>query len=475
MFELHHLSAQEQWDWLQRGDVTPGELAEHYLRRIERLNPELGALSRVDGDAALDRAREVERRPRSVELWGLPYAEKELSRRAGAPATSGSRVFAEVIAEESDEIVRVLDAAGAVSVGATTAPEFGFPSYTEPSGRPPARNPYDTTRGAGGSSGGAAAAVAAGLLPFAPGSDGGGSVRIPAAATGLVGIKPSRGLVPAAAVADSLAGLVVPGPIARSVPDAAMLLDAMIVRRGEVPDYPMTLRAPDPGRLLGAAVRGEGRFTVGVTMRSPWDDAVEVTVSPEAADALAVARDALAELGHGIEEATLPDSREYPGAFRAVWQAGAAALPLPPGSLSLVEPLTAWLVEAGRRLSAADLVGALAALSRYERALIGRVFRDARLDVLLTPALALPPRPLGWWDADDGERNFEQQVQYTPYTSFANATGLPAIVLPVSASAEGLPMGVQLIGRPGGEAVLVSIGRQLERRFRWERRHPPQW
>ncbi|BDZ44261.1 amidase [Naasia aerilata] len=475
MFELHHLSAQDQWDWLQRRDVTPVELAEHYLRRIERLNPELGALSRVDGDLALDRARALDRVPRAAELWGLPLAEKELSRRAGFPATGASRALADTVAEATDELVEVLDTAGAVSLGATTAPEFGLPSYTEPIGRPPARNPYDLERGPGGSSGGAAVAVAAGLLPFAPGSDGGGSVRIPAAATGLVGIKPTRGLVPAGR--DSLGGLVVPGPLARSVADAAMLLDAMIARRGEGVPFPSTLRPPDPGRLLGPAVRGEGRFTVGVTSQSPWDDAYEITVSPEAQSALAIAREALDALGHGVEEASLPDSGEYPRAFRALWQAGAGAVPLDDAALEHVEPLTAWLVRTGRDLRASVLAEALDALARFERALIARLFgpEGARLDAMLTPALALTPRPIGWWDLEDGERNFEQQVQYTPFTSFLNATGLPAITLPIATTEEGLPMGVQLFGRPGGEDVLVSIGRQLERRFDWQRRHPPQW
>ena len=474
-FELHHLSAQDQWDWLQRGDVTPVELAEHYLDRIERLNPELGAFARVDGDRALDRARTAAELPRSLELWGLPLAEKELSRRAGEPATSGSRALAGVVAPESDRIVQVLDAAGAVSLGATAAPEFGFPSYTEPVGRPPARNPYDTSRGPGGSSGGAAVAVAAGLLPFAPGSDGGGSVRIPAAATGLVGLKPSRGLVTAGG--DSLAGLVVPGPLARSVADAAMLLDAMTARRGEGVDWITTLHPDDPGRLLGAAVRGEGRFVLGVTTDTPWQYGYDVTLQPEAQAAFEFARDELAALGHAIEEVSLPDGSAYPDAFRAVWQAGAGALALSNEQLDLVEPLTNWLVRQGRELSAAALASALAALAAYERALIRALFsrEGAHVDAVLTPGLAQTPRPIGWWDAEDGMRNFAQQVTYTPYTSFVNVTGLPAITLPVQVTEDGLPMAAQLIGRPGGEATLVSIARQLERRLSWQRRHPPQW
>jgi amidase len=137
-----------------------------------------------------------------------------------------------------------------------------------------------------------------------------------------------------------------------------------------------------------------------------------------------------------------------------------------------VEPLTRWLVETGRRLSARQLGEALAWLTGFERRFIARA---AAVDVVLTPALALLPRPLGWYDADDGERNFEQQVLYTPYTSMVNVSGLPAIVLPVHITADGLPMGVQLIGRPGREDVLLAVGAQLERRLNWGRRHPPQW
>jgi amidase len=191
MFELHHLSAQEQWEWLQRGDITPVELAEHYLARIERLNGELGAFATVTADRALERAAQLQREPgRASPLWGLPIGDKDLSRRAGVRTTFGSRLFENFVPDESDEIVEVVDRAGAVSLGKTNAPEFGLPSYTESLVAPPARTPWNTALGAGGSSGGAAVAVAAGLLPVAPGSDGGGSIRIPAAATGLVGLKP---------------------------------------------------------------------------------------------------------------------------------------------------------------------------------------------------------------------------------------------------------------------------------------------
>ena len=471
MFELHHLTAQEQVDWLRRGEVSPTELATHYLERIARLDHGLGAFTRVTPDAALERATLVESTmSRALALWGLPLGDKDLSARAGVRTTYGSRLFRDFVPETSDEIVSVLDDAGGVSLGKTNAPEFGMPSYTESLVAPPARNPYDTTLGAGGSSGGAAVAVAAGLLPVAPGSDGGGSIRIPAAATGLVGLKPSRGRVPANAGFASLGGLVAPGPIARTVADAAMLLDAMI----EGGRYEYATRAPswDGGALLNAAVRGEGRFEIGVMTTSPWDSAYEITLSPEGESALATAAYELSILGHGLQDYELEPDDSYGPAFRTLWQAGAANIPAEGAELELLEPLTRWLVARGRELGARDLATALATLTRFERSVI-RQF--SRFDAVMTPALALTPRPVGWYDQVDPERNFEQQVQYTPYTSFANVSGLPAITLPVSVTDAGLPMGVQLIGRPGGEHTLLAIGAQLERRFLWQRRHPPQW
>lgn len=471
VFELHHLTAQEQWDWLQRGETTPSELAAHYLDRIDRLDSGLGAFITVTRSEALRRAVELEGAGRTTApLWGLPLGDKDLWRRAGVRTTMGSRLFQDFVPDESDEIVKVVDAAGSVSLGKTNAPEFGMPSYTETLVAPPARTPYDPRLGAGGSSGGAAVAVAAGLLPVAVGSDGGGSIRIPAAATGLVGLKPSRGRIPAGAGLASPGGLVVPGPITRTVADAAMVLDALVAGG----TYEFATGAPtwDGGAFLNSAARGEGRFQIGVMTTSPWDHAYDITVSTDAAEALARAVSDLSALGHGIEDFALEPDDTYAGAFRTVWQSGAAGIPAEGGQLDLLEPLTRWLVEEGRRLSARDLQKALVELSLFERSVI-RQF--STFDAVLTPTLALTPRPIGWYDQEDPERNFAQQVQYTPWTSFVNVSGLPAISLPVHVTPEGMPMGVQLIGRPGREDVLLAIGAQLERRLEWQRRHPPQW
>ncbi|GAB3809109.1 amidase [Humibacter antri] len=474
MTDLHELTALDQWDLLQRDEVTPLELADHYLGRIEALNPLVGAFVTVTADAARERAKRVQASvPRSAPLWGLPIGDKDLWQRAGVPTGFGSRLLTGYVPEESDEIVQDLDAAGVVSVGKTGAPEFGLPCYTETLVAPPVRTPWDLGLGAGGSSGGAAAAVASGMLPFAPGSDGGGSIRIPAAACGLVGLKPSRGRVPSGSGLDSLGGLVVDGPIARTVEDAALLLDGMIARRNGRVDHRFAVVAPgDDSAFLAAAVRGEGRYQLGVMTTSAWDLDYEIELEPDALAALERATDEFASLGHGIEQTALAPDPTYGAAFIALWKAGAARIPAEGEAMALLEPLTRWLVDQGRAVGARELGAALAALTAYERSLIRQL---SSFDAVLTPALAMTPRPIGWYDAEDAEHNFAQQVQYTPFTSMLNVSGLPAITLPVWQSADGLPMGVQLIGRPGGEAVLFSLGAQLQRRIRWQDRRPPVW
>lgn len=492
MDALHERTAVELRDLLATGELTPAEVTEHFLDRVERLDPAVGAFATVTPDLARERAAALgkaadrpddDEPPAPGSLWGMPTGDKDLWNRAGVPTGFGSRAFAGMPpAEESDEIVRVLDAAGIVSLGKTAAPELGFPAYTEPVGAPPTRTPWDLNRGAGGSSGGAAAAVAAGMLPFAPGSDGGGSVRIPAAACGVVGLKPTRGLLPAGSGVDSLGGLVVNGPIARSVADAALLLEAMLPRRaGGGVAHPYSLRAPAyaAGAYLAAAQRaalpapgtgerrpGDRRARIGVTTSSAWDGFYDITVSPEARIALDVGAHALAGLGHDVEQTTLAEAPEYAPAFRTLWMGGASAVPIDdPETLNRLEPLTQWLIRSGREVPARRLAEALRTLSAYERSLVAQV---SAYDAVLTPALALTPRPVGWYDAEDPERNFEQQCQYTPFTSMLNVAGLPAITVPThwteptAEAPAGLPMGVQIIGRPGGELTLLALAAQLE-------------
>ena len=473
MTELHELSALDQWLALQRGEVSPVELTTHYLDRIDRLNGELGAFVTITRDAAIRRAQDLERLvPRTSALWGLAFGDKDLTMRRGVATGFGSRAFAGTISPRSDEIVDVLDGAGAISLGKTNTPEFGMHGYTESLVAPPARNPWDLDLGAGGSSGGAAAAVAARLVPFAPGSDGGGSIRIPAAACGLVGLKPSRGLVPAGSGIDSIGGLAVKGPIARTVTDVALLLDAMIGRRNGHIDHHFALRAPDEndGDLLGAAVRGEGRFSIGVLANSPFEDSMDIAVAPEASAAVSVALAHLGSIGHGIEDVRLDHDGVYLEAFRRLWRISAATIPVEDDRLDLLEPVTRHLVRSGRDLGAREVAETLSVLAAFERSVIAQF---SAFDVVITPTLAQTPRPVGFFDTEDADRNFVQQCQYSPFTSFVNVAGLPAITLPVAETADGLPMGVQLIGRPGGESTLLALGSQLERRIRWHQRTPP--
>jgi amidase len=465
--DLHDLTALEQLAALRLGHVTPRELAEHYLARIERLNPELGALVEVTAQAALARADVLlSAGSRDVPLWGLPFADKDLVARAGVPTRYGSRVFASNVPERSDALAIVFDDAGAISLGKTNTPEFGLTGYTESRVAPPARDPWNLSLGAGGSSGGAAAAVAAGLLPLAPASDGGGSIRIPAATVGVVGLKPSRGRLPIGSGIDAVGGLVVYGGVARSVGDAALLLDTLAASG----PYRYAVRAPDEGPFLGAALAGEGRYRVGVTTVSPWDDAEDIVLHPTARSAVDRAVIELTALGHTVEAASWAP-RGYAEFFTTLWWAAAARVRVPDSQLDRLEPITSWLVRRGRELRGDDLSIALDAATAFERATIGAF---EHFDAVLTPALALPPRPVGWFDANDPELNFSQQVRYAPYSSFVNVAGLPALVLPLHEDESGHPVSVQLVGRPGGERILLEIAGQVERQLS-SPRQPPGW
>ncbi|MFK4761726.1 amidase [Microbacterium sp. ZW T5_45] len=456
MPELHDLSAIEQREELRRGNVSPVELVEHYLDRIARLDAGLGAFVEVTARAARDRARALqEHEPRGA-LWGLPLGDKDLVPRAGVPTRYGSLLHRDLVPSETGDQAAVLDEAGGVSLGKTNTPEFGMTGYTESLIAPPARDPWSPGAGAGGSSGGAATAVAAGLLPLAPASDAGGSIRIPAATTGLVGIKPSRGRIAFASGLDSAGGLAVAGPIARTVADAALLLDVQVAGR----PYSFATGA-GPVRSFSRAVQeGAASARVGVTTVSPWDDDEDIRLDAGMRDAVDVAARLLSDAGAGVDAFDWRP-RGYAEMFTSLWRMSAARMTLTDTELALVQPITAWLVREGRRLSGREVLDTLAAASAFER----RTISDfAPFDAVLTPALAEPARPVGWFDPEDAARNFAQQVRYAPYSSFVNVAGLPALVVPVMTDGTGHPVCVQLIGRPGGEGTIIALAAELERR-----------
>ena len=445
-------------DALARGEVSAREATEYFLGRIEALNPELGSFITVTADAALAEARQADDalatgRPPGI-LHGMPLAHKDLTDVAGVPTTMGSAAVPPVPAGADGPLPAVLRAAGAISLGKTQVPEFGLSSYSENLVAPPARNPLDPALSPGGSSGGSAAAVAAGMLPFAPGTDGGGSVRIPAAATGLVGLKPNRGRVPSGGGQRDLGQFVVAGPLARTAADAALLLDAMVAE----PNHHATSAPPAAGSFLQAALRAEGRFRIGVSTRSPFESRLDIALDPAAVLALEAGIVALTGAGHEVSEADVHYDERYPEAFELVWTAPLANIPLPPEGEQYLTPLTAGMRRRSLQRSAADLAGAIDVLRGFEEETISQF---AAWDMILTPTVAMTPRPIGWYWSGDAAEDYALQCQYSPFTSMVNVCGLPAVTIPVYVTAEGLSMGVQLIGRPGAEADLLAVAAQL--------------
>lgn len=465
----HHESLAHHHDALATGRTSATELTEYYLERIEKFNPQLNAFVHVDPDYARKRALSAQEQlggSAATALTGLPTADKDLVQRAGMPTRYGSALTAEQPpAGHSDPMAIWLDDVGAISVGKTATSEFGMAAATEALAMGPTRNPHDPTRSAGGSSGGAAAAVAAGMLPFAPGSDGGGSIRIPALSCGLVGWKPSRGLVPAGSGFEFLGGLAVPGLITRSVADLALAADVMV--QGE---WSWATRAPGgPGSYQASLHDAARPRRIGCTAATPWPKDWAITPDPLALQAFSRAKDALVDAGHELVEF---DWQPYPGYaddFVTLWTANAASLPVPEGALDALEPLTRFLVEEGVTVTGVQLVRALAGLRSFER---DTLTSFAPFDAVLTPGLNGPAPAIGWYDQADAWRNFQQQVQITPWTSFVNVAGLPALALPTDYSPEGWPLGVQLVGRAGGDGVVMALAVQIEQRLPDAKRAP---
>ena len=465
----HEFSARELVSKRRSGELSATEVVTHFLARIDAHNPTLHALVTVTPERALEQAAAMDRGERGPGiLWGLPFADKDLTNRAGVPTGAGSRVMdGAPPPEQSDAMAEAMDAAGGISVGKSAVCEFGLASYTESEVFPPTANPYSLKHGAGGSSGGAAAAVSARLVPLSPGSDGGGSVRIPAWTCGLVGLKPSRGLIPGGTGFDYLAGLVVPGPLTTTVGDSALLLDAL---RGSG----QTFRATRPGGVTSSfseiVENPPHSLRIGVTTRHPWEDFVDTPLDEAALDAQSRVRTFLEDLGHTVVDLAWEPRAGYPEAFTTIWKASAVGLDLSARQRELLEPLTAYLVEEGDKLSAGALAAALRELSAFEEHTI-RSFSD--VDAVLTPGLATSPPVSGFYDKENPERNFAQQVQVTPYSSFVNVAGLPALALPVLLNPDGLPVGVQLIGSPGGDETLLRLGHQLEEALDFTSAHRP--
>ena len=477
MAEIHELSAVDLRDALRSGELSSRQTTEHLLDRIAAENPHLGAFITVTADQALvDATAADESHARATRdgtelalLHGMPVAFKDLTDVAGVVTTHGSAALDHKPALTDGALVAMLKSAGVVSLGKTQVPEFGLTAYSENRIAPPSRNPHALSRSSGGSTGGSAAAVAAGLVPFAPGSDGGGSVRIPAAACGLVGLKPGRGLVPAGESTGDPAGLVVSGPLARSAADAALLLDAMVAG-------PAATSAKPAPSYLERAAQDPPRLRIGVSLDSPWQTIFPFAPDPEALDALAEGIRLLEAAGHETADAAIRYDNRYPAAFTTAWTAAVGDARIVPQREALLTPLTRTFRRRAQQRGPAKLAESVGLLRQFQR---DTVAQYAAWDLMLMPALAQTPRPVGWftgaahgdgyWPAanwtGDADGDYRKQCEFAPWSSMVNVCGLPAISSPVhwtgGAKGAGLPMGIQLIGPMGSESLLLQLAAQL--------------
>ncbi|WP_101524003.1 amidase [Nocardioides houyundeii] len=461
MAELHDLTALEQGAAVRRGEVSPLELVEHYLARADTV----GAFVTRVPELALARARALPDGGGSP-LHGVPTAIKDLNPTAGVRTTFGSAAYHDHVPETSDDVTSSIEAAGMVWLGKTSTPEFGSPCYTEPEGLPAAVTPWDRTRMAGGSSGGAAAAVAAGLVPVAQGSDGGGSIRIPASCCGLVGLKPSRGRISGAPMYGDPVGLATAGSLARTVRDAAALLDVLAGRRVGDPSW-----APEPSTtFLAACDAAPGRLRVA---RFSAPIIAETDVDVECLQAWEDASALLESLGHVVEDVPVPLDRAAVGVFETCWAVLTALSSAPPGREQQLRPLTRWLSGRGHAVTAPEFGLAIGQLRRLAAQALTAL---APYDLVLTPTLASPPLPVGALRDDaDPAADFAAQKAFTPWTSAWNVTGMPAVSLPLHWTPTGLPVGVMLAARPAEEALLLAVSAQVEAAVPWAHRRPPGW
>jgi len=478
---------------VKRGEVSAAELLETAIGRIEALNPALNAVIRKRYEAARAEASQVDR---GAPFAGVPYLLKDLlATLAGEPTACGNRLLARLPMPHDSELVRRLRAAGLVIAGRTNTPEFGLTPYTEPLLHGPTRNPWSTTHSPGGSSGGSAAAVAAGMVPLASGGDGGGSIRIPASCCGLFGFKPSRGTTPTGPDFGELwNGFVIEHAITRSVRDSAALLDATAGADAGAP-----YAAPAHARpLLDEVAADPGRLRVAFTARPLFGHGA---VHADVVAGLHASARLLESLGHDVEEATPPIEPEgdalafvtvLAGETRAEIELVAKLAGRKPRAADF-EPATYSLGLLGRALSASAYAAAAQRLQGAARRMAP--FFD-RHDVLLTPTLGAPPAPIGALQPGRGEQRLMRAVNaidagwllrllgvigplaaktfdYIPYTPLFNATGQPAMSVPLHWNGAGLPIGMQFVARFGADPLLLRLAAQLEQAQPWFERRPP--
>ena len=454
---------------VKRGELTSTELVTASLERIEALQPTLGAFLHIDAEGALAAAEQI-RADDPRPYAGVPIAIKDTVSVAGMPYTMASDMFGDFVPGHDSFATRRIRDAGFVLVGKTNMPELGILPVSEPRRFGPVRNPWDTDRTPGGSSGGAAAAVASGMVPLAHGTDGGGSIRIPASCCGLVGLKTTRGRISRGPdLGDDL--LVVEGTLTRTVLETAEMLD--VLSGYEIGDSTWAPPASEP--FADAAKREPGKLRVGFTTTPP----IEAGLDPVCGQAVQDAASLLSELGHDVEETPAPWGAEdamqaFTMAFGTPIAMGLFFGGLVTGrepSPELMEPLSWAMWETIRSHTALDYLLARTQLAAMSRRIVALW---ETYDVLLTPALAERPVRIGEIDScsDEPLEDFRRSALFTPYTALFNVTGQPAVSVPLFHGDDGLPTAVQLAGRPADEATLLSLAAQLEAARPWADRRP---
>lgn len=442
------------------GQLSALEVTVDVLERAERCTN--GAFVTLAHQAALTRAALLDARPAIAQhspLRGVPVPIKDLQQVRGLPTRGGSVVTSDEPAQADDGATIRFREAGTVMVGKTSTPEFGLPAYTEPEGQVPARTPWDPRRTAGGSSGGAAVAVATGLVPLAHASDGGGSIRIPASCCGLVGHKPSRGLVSWGPSGVDGVQLSTQGVLSRTVRDTAAGLDALAI------GWPGDGLRPLAGAFLASVDEAPRRLRIGVTTQ-PFN--VDTVVHRACIDAVAATASMLQGLGHEVVEAPRPYDPERWAAFIDLWSVMALGVPVDPSREHELRPLTRWLRELGRGVTGLRHAQAVAATQHLTRDV---ALAWQGLDVVVTPTLAVPPVfPDQVRHDDDPERDFWDQTRFTPWTSTANLTGRPSVSLPLHTTVVDdvrLPVGVMFTGQLGEDLTLLRLAREVEQAAGW--------
>ena len=470
--DLMFKPATEQAALVRSGEASARELVQASLAAIDRVNNDLNAVVTRCDERALAEADAVQagdERP----LAGVPLLVKDLGALTeGVRTTMGMRAMEDWVPDRDSATVRRLRAGGAIVVGKTNLPEMGILPVSEPLRFGPARNPWDTSRTPGGSSGGSAAGVAAGMVAIAHGNDGGGSIRIPASCCGLVGLKPSRGRVSWAPHLSELAsGYATDGVLTRTVRDSALGLDLIA---GYEPGDPYW--APDPSAPFVEAVEREpGKLRIAFVVDSPNG----VPVDPDCVAATRRAAELLESLGHEVNEVTIEADEGYVANFVTVWIAGTAnevetwsRLAGRELDIEQLEPLSRQMYDMSLEMSATDYLRSLDWLYDYSRQIVAMW---EGIDVLLTPTLATPPIEIGALEPKEGEPPIQMLMNsagFVPFTPVWNVTGQPAISLPPHQTEAGLPVGVQLVGPPAGEELLLSLSAQIEESAPWADRRP---